>query len=56
MSSQVREAALKNAKAADEARTAAEADCDALRSQIASLERDVAAAKQVAERLQGAGC
>jgi hypothetical protein len=43
----VRDAALKKTKAAEEAREALEAERDSLRSQIASLERDVAVAKQV---------
>lgn len=38
---------MKKTKAAEEAREALEAERDGLRSQIASLERDVAAAKQV---------
>lgn len=50
---QVRDAALKKAKAADDARDAVEAERDALRSQIASLEREVAAAKQVRNRFLG---
>lgn len=44
---QVRDAALKKAKSTDEARAAAEAERDLLQGQIAALERDVVAAKQV---------
>ena len=43
----MRDAALKKAKAAEEAREAVEAERDSLKAQILSLERDVAAAKQV---------
>ena len=54
MLAQVRDAAMKKTKAAEEAREALEAERDALRGQIASLERDVGAAKQVRPRARAA--
>jgi len=51
----VRDAAIKKAKAADEARESIEAERDGLKSAIQSLEREVAAAKQVGLGVVGLG-